>query len=95
MPRRNRRERPTGYSPLARDGARYLGVREEPGPSWARQEVFLVRPMGSHAAQKTYRCPGCENLITPGTAHIVAWPKEWAGREDDRRHWHSYCWQRR
>jgi hypothetical protein len=42
---------------------------------------------------KTYRCPGCDHEIPPGTAHIVAWAVE--GGEDDRRHWHTGCWRGR
>ncbi len=48
-------------------------------------------------SDREYRCPGCDQLIAPGTGHVVAW------RSDDllgdgvagRRHWHSACWQAR
>ena len=46
------------------------------------------------AATKMYRCPGCDQEILPGTAHIVAWPAQTPGPAE-RRHWHNACWQRR
>ncbi|MBN9644956.1 hypothetical protein JZY06_10085 [Corynebacterium sp. CCM 8862] len=81
--------------PLPGDGAVYFGTREQPGPSWSNGEIFLVRRIGSSAAAKYYVCPGCNQNIPPGVAHIVAWPKEHGHRVEDRRHWHSGCWQRR
>ncbi|WP_231988178.1 hypothetical protein [Nakamurella panacisegetis] len=54
--------------------------------------------MTGAAAVKAYRCPGCQQLIPPGTPHLVVWP-EWVaddvGGVSDRRHWHTACWQRR
>ncbi|GAB2472885.1 hypothetical protein GCM10007967_29550 [Xylanimonas ulmi] len=48
---------------------------------------------------KTYRCPGCQQEIAPGTAHVVAWARDAIGGEsaglDSRRHWHRSCWARR
>ncbi|MGZ4120950.1 MAG: ATP/GTP-binding protein [Actinomycetota bacterium] len=54
-------------------------------------EGWQARAISPARAQKLYRCPGCNQEIRPGTAHIVAW------REDDmegRRHWHTPCWRR-
>ncbi|MGO1950537.1 MAG: hypothetical protein ACTH1D_12955 [Mycobacteriaceae bacterium] len=101
MPRRNR-PRGTGHAgqpprDLPRDGASYLGTRREDGPSHlpgGESEPYLVRRMGASAAQKYYLCPGCNQNIPPGVPHIVAWPDTLRGA-DDRRHWHSGCWQRR
>ncbi|WIM68641.1 hypothetical protein QP027_04420 [Corynebacterium breve] len=97
MPRRNRHNRARGSAPrpLPRDGAAYLGTQEVEGPSWTNGEIYLMRHMGSHAAQKFYVCPGCNQNIPPGVAHIVAWPRDVGGRADDRRHWHRHCWDRR
>ncbi len=47
--------------------------------------------------EREYRCPGCDQLIPPGTPQVVAW------RSDDllgdgiegRRHWHTACWRAR
>ncbi|WP_423777082.1 hypothetical protein [Corynebacterium massiliense] len=48
--------------------------------------------MGAASAQKTYICPGCNSYIPPRMSHIVAWPVD---RGEDRRHWHTRCWQNR
>lgn len=54
---------------------------------------WVVRTVSGAAATKEYRCPGCDQLIRPGTGHIVAWLAE--GNADDRRHWHRTCWEHR
>jgi hypothetical protein len=51
-----------------------------------------VRSISGAAAAKTYRCPGCDQEIPTGVAHVVAWR---VGEEDLRRHWHRPCWQAR
>lgn len=60
---------------------------------------WIVAPMAGANALKTYRCPSCQALISPGTAHIVAWPDTpGPGSDlavDARRHWHTSCWERR
>lgn len=53
-----------------------------------------VRPMPGARATKTYRCPGCDHEIRPGTAHVVVWRVE-DESGDDRRHWHTPCWAKR
>jgi len=58
---------------------------------------FLVRTVPGTGATKPYRCPGCQHVIPPGTAHLVVWPV-WTGADDGvghRRHWHTGCWNRR
>ena len=62
-------------------------------PSAERHEDgWVVRALAGAAALKDYRCPGCDHPVTVGTPHTVAWP---AGSPDDRRHWHTPCWQAR
>ncbi|MFC4564488.1 ATP/GTP-binding protein [Nocardiopsis mangrovi] len=65
------------------------GERRETGPDgeWA------VRRISGAAAAKPYRCPGCHQEIPPGMPHVVAWRP--FGDGDDRRHWHSSCWEKR
>ncbi len=50
------------------------------------------------ASAKTYTCPGCLQPVRPGTAHLLVWPvvKPLLADEaiDERRHWHTACWQR-
>jgi hypothetical protein len=48
--------------------------------------------VGSAAAGRSYRCPGCDQELPGGTPHVVTWPE---GHEDDRRHWHTACWSAR
>jgi len=60
---------------------------------------WMVQTMPADAATKTYQCPGCGRPVAPGTAHLVVWPREASigstSAVDERRHWHTSCWQRR
>jgi len=93
--------RPRGGLPPARPGAegeddaevpalRLGPERIEPGPDGD----WVVRAMPGDATVKTYRCPGCDQEIKPGTAHLVVWPAYTPGLAE-RRHWHRPCWDRR
>lgn len=57
-------------------------------------EEFAVRTVTGAAATKTYRCPGCDHEIPPGTPHVVAWSLD-ARDGAGRRHWHTACWTAR
>jgi hypothetical protein len=73
------------------DSAARLGppqLQEWPDGDW------IVRPVPGAAATKLYRCPGCNQELQPGTAHVVVWPADASGAEG-RRHWHNACWRRR
>lgn len=94
MPKKRFTSRKTrGYTPLNMD--RLTSVpRVEVGLDGRESTVRHVR-----GSDKTYRCPGCDHLIGPHTAHVVAWANDdimgpGAGLEG-RRHWHSSCWQAR
>ncbi|MCV7317594.1 hypothetical protein H7J77_18870 [Mycolicibacillus parakoreensis] len=89
MPRRPSRRR-SGARPLRTSPS---PQRIETGPDgWAH----TVRPVSAGRARKTYRCPGCDHEIRPGTAHLVAWPTDDAAAGlEDRRHWHTGCWAHR
>jgi hypothetical protein len=63
-------------------------VQQWPDGSW------VVRQVPGPATAKTYRCPGCDQEIRPGTPHVVVWPEETPGLAE-RRHWHNACWRRR
>jgi len=85
-------KRPYAAAHVPLDLDRASGGRSaESGPDG---EWVVQRLRGS---DKEYRCPGCDQLIAAGTAHLVAW------RSDDllgdgvqgRRHWHPACWQAR
>ncbi|MGE2716661.1 hypothetical protein ACQI4L_21610 [Mycolicibacterium litorale] len=88
MPRRRPPPRRTRPLPPVFDQRRI-----EVGPDGYDYEV---RPVAGSRATKTYRCPGCDHEIRPGTAHLVVWPAD-AGEAavDDRRHWHTPCWTHR
>ncbi|WP_082680956.1 hypothetical protein [Mycolicibacterium novocastrense] len=82
---RRRSERPPPPLPASR--------RIETGPDGYDYEV---RPIAAARATKTYRCPGCDHEIRPGTAHVVVLPADMGERAaDDRRHWHTPCWTHR
>ncbi|WP_225443794.1 ATP/GTP-binding protein [Lolliginicoccus lacisalsi] len=67
---------------------------EHGSPKGWGDDEFLVRDVPGSAATKDYRCPGCDQIIVQGSAHVVAWPSRPGGAED-RRHWHRGCWNRR
>jgi hypothetical protein len=80
------------YEPLDIERARG-GRSSERGPDgeWTVQRVA--------GSPRTYRCPGCDQVIGPSTAHVVAWAADGLfGAEAalaDRRHWHAACWSSR
>jgi hypothetical protein len=53
---------------------------------------WMVRPVTAASADKSYRCPGCDQEIRPSLPHMVAWR---SGADGDRRHWHTPCWNAR
>lgn len=55
---------------------------------------WVVKPVAGAAAVKDYTCPRCNQLVRPGTPHVVAWQETWSGGVEDRRHWHTACWRR-
>lgn len=61
----------------------------------ARDGDWMVRNVPGGAASKTYRCPGCDQEIPAGVAHVVVWPADERGDLTDRRHWHTGCWRAR
>lgn len=68
---------------------------------WVRREstddghAWRTRSVGG--SDKPYRCPGCDQMIAPGTPHLVVWPADHLLGDDaalaDRRHWHTSCWR--
>ncbi len=76
---------PVGLSPLLSGPVQVVGG-----------EPFTIRPVTGAAAAKTYTCPGCLQVITPRTPHLVVWPVQprLDGAEglSVRRHWHRHCW---
>ncbi|MGE9809172.1 MULTISPECIES: hypothetical protein [unclassified Janibacter] len=60
-----------------------------------RGRAFNVRRLTGASSERTYRCPGCQHEIVPGTPHVVVWPAEGITGIEERRHWHNPCWDRR
>jgi hypothetical protein len=89
-PRRHHRRRDAAHR-FDEDQAR-RGV--EAVQAWTDGD-WMVRNIPGGAATKAYRCPGCDHEVTPGVAHVVAWPADGLGSLDDRRHWHTGCWRAR
>ncbi|MDJ0462281.1 ATP/GTP-binding protein [Streptomyces sp. H27-C3] len=89
-PRRNRPrggdEKPPEFDSAA-TGDRF-GLQST--ESWQGEQWSLRHVAGGGAAGKRYRCPGCDQEIPSGVAHLVAWSEY--GGVDDRRHWHKACW---
>ena len=60
---------------------------------------WVTRPVRQGTSEKSYLCPGCNQLIAAGVAHIVAWPHTppigSSSGLDHRRHWHKACWERK
>ncbi|OMQ14279.1 hypothetical protein A7K94_0217750 [Modestobacter sp. VKM Ac-2676] len=85
--------------PPRRPVPRSTPVEEATDGDWA------VRPLTGAAGGKSYRCPGCDQEIRPGTPHVVTWPayvrdsdlEPWdtESAADLRRHWHRICWDSR
>lgn len=53
----------------------------------AQAELQRVQPF---QARKEYRCPGCNQEIRSGIGHVAIVP---LGRSDERRHWHTPCYE--
>ena len=87
MPRSNRRRRDE-HRPLR------MGLAPQTTQTWMGRS-WVVRQLTGATSERTYRCPGCVQEITPGTAHVVVWPADGLGAVDDRRHWHNACWKAR
>lgn len=60
---------------------------------------WMVQRVSAGKAGKSYLCPACSHEIRPGDPHVVVWPREAsigsASAVDERRHWHTSCWNRR
>jgi len=91
---RRSKRRPWGAERAPLDVDRALGGRRsEDGPdgTWTVQAIT--------GSQKSYRCPGCQQVIGPGIGHVVAWAADGLlgpqASLADRRHWHRSCWDAR
>ncbi|MGH2663340.1 MAG: hypothetical protein ACRDH8_11160 [Actinomycetota bacterium] len=81
MPRRHRSARERAGPPQSRRPSSVA-------PAWASAPGYRVQQV---TGERTYRCPGCQQEIRPGTMHLVVIPQDDVG---SRRHWHTPCWRR-
>jgi hypothetical protein len=86
--RRDKHQRNTGDSRTAAPRSSLNDFVEDPETG----EMAEFRRLQHYQATKTYVCPGCNQEIRPGTGHVVIVPLR---RSDDRRHWHTPCWEHR
>jgi hypothetical protein len=97
MPRRNLPGRHgAARKPAAGRGRGGAGVGAGEQAQWWRGVEYRVRTVSGAASAaegsaRPYRCPGCDQLLPAGVAHLVAWPAEDLDASD-RRHWHTACW---
>ena len=90
---RRSKRRPRGQAPALDLGRAGGGGRREDGPdgTWTVQVIT--------GSEKSYRCPGCQQVIGPGVGHVVAWAADGLlgpqASLADRRHWHRSCWDAR
>jgi hypothetical protein len=98
--RKNNRRDATSPLDLERIQRGAASVIHAPDGSW------VVRTVSAAGATKPYRCPGCDHEIAAGVPHVVVWPADDRhsgaagfatpyGRIEDRRHWHTACWNAR
>ena len=77
MPRANRRRRDEAPIDLARVSGGSTSTDRYAGGLWT------VRRVSGATASRDYLCPGCHQDIAIGTPHVVAWPAEGVGGDDD------------
>ncbi|HEY8719820.1 hypothetical protein [Pengzhenrongella sp.] len=92
--RPSKRHPKSGAEHVPLDLERALGGRrseDAPDGTWTVQRV--------KGSDKTFRCPGCQQVIGPHLAHVVAWASDGllgpTSALEDRRHWHRACWDAR
>ena len=89
MPRRNRPPKKNNQqAEETRLDSRFFGI--EIAEQWSDGN-WIVRRISGSAATKDYRCPGCDHEIKPATPHTLSYLERYL---DERRHWHTACWER-
>lgn len=89
-PRRRGRplRRETGGPPPADRRPLVVEVEFE-GQSWAARQVR------GNDSGRSYLCPGCQQEVSAAAPHTVAWPVAAMHGVENRRHWHTPCWNAR
>lgn len=76
-----------GIPPALRQGG--------PGEVHYAGQVWAVRQVRANDSGRSYLCPGCQQQVSAGTPHVVAWPTGSMQELENRRHWHAACWSAR
>lgn len=58
-------------------------------------QVLAARQVRGNDSGRSYLCPGCLQNVSAATPHTVAWPTSSMSGVENRRHWHTACWQAR
>lgn len=61
---------------------------------WAGQ-VFAHRQVRGNDSGRSFVCPGCQQQVGAHQPHTVAWPVGGMQEIENRRHWHTVCWNAR
>lgn len=93
-----------GRSNRKRRGGKVLPRRGGPPPverapaitevAFAGQE-WAVRQVRGNDSGRTFVCPGCQQDLPARLPHTVAWPAASMAGLENRRHWHTTCWNAR
>lgn len=60
---------------------------------WRGGREFVVRTLRGNSEGRVYRCPGCHQELASAVPHYVVWPHDGMLGVEDRRHWHTRCWE--
>lgn len=58
-------------------------------------QALAARQVRGNDSGRSYLCPGCQQDVAAATPHTVAWPTASMHGVENRRHWHTACWQAR
>lgn len=94
MPRSNRRRR--GGRPVRRSGG---GPPAPRGPVLEevdfQGQTYAARQVRGNDSGRSYLCPGCQHQVSAASPHTVTWPSAAMQGVENRRHWHTTCWNAR
>lgn len=57
--------------------------------------ALAARHVRGNDSGRSYLCPGCQQDVSAATPHTVAWPTSSMHGVENRRHWHTACWNAR
>lgn len=78
-----RRGGPPSHRPPVVDEVEFAGVE------------WTFRRVRGNSSGRSYLCPGCQQDVSAASPHTVAWPSSSMHGVENRRHWHTPCWDAR